>query len=561
MARASIGRQRRERPLLLAFDDHVDCARKLRRDLARYGSDYDVRIETSARAALAHLGRAPAVALVIAGCWRDPETGIELLREAMALRPSAKRLLLRDWYAWIPADLIQEAGGLGAIDHCTHKPWDPAEVGLHPAVTSLLAEWARANRPRLEVVRVVGEERSRRSHELRDLLDRFGIPCAFHGAASPAGQRTLAAAGVEAETSPVVAFLDGRMLVRPSNAQVVEALGARTRVQRSRYDLAIVGAGPAGLAAAVSASSEGLESVVIEREVPGGQAGSTSLIRNYLGFPRGISGEELATRAYRQAAVFGTDFAFMRSVTALAAEGRDRVLTLCDGSEVRASAVLLATGVAYRRLGDAPLEALVGRGVYYGTARSEAPMLRGRHAVVVGGGNAAGQAALHLARHAERVTLVSRGDSLRRTMSEYLVRELRARPNLDVRVSSWVESGRGVDRLEAVTVRACSGGGSEELPADALFLLIGAEPQVEWLSPALARDQRGFLLTGTELGAGSDRFPFETSMRGVFAAGDVRSGSVQRVASAAGAGAIAIHSVHAYLEETEQAPLVRWAAG
>lgn len=495
------------------------------------------------------------VALVVAGRWRDPETGVEILREAQALHPSSKRLLLGDWYSGSPAELMREAAS-GAIDQCAYKPWEPAEVGLHPVVTGLLAEWMRANRPCGDVVRVVGPEHARRSHELRDLLDRNAIPYAFHAPDSPAGRRTLDEAGVTAPGSPVVSLLDGRVLVRPSNTELAEALGARTQARRPRYDLAIIGAGPAGLAAAVSASSEGLATVVIEREAPGGQAGSTTLIRNYLGFPWGISGQELATRAFRQAAVFGTDFVFMRSVTGLAAEGCDRVLTLSDGSELRASAVLVATGIAYRRLEDPVLEALVGAGVYYGTARSEAPAQRGRHVVVVGGGNAAGQAALNLARYAARVTMVTQSDSMACSMSAYLVRELRTRPNVDVRVRCRVLGGRGDGRLEAVTIRREASGEIEELAADAVFLLIGAEPQLDWLPPVIARDQRGLLFTGEDLGVGCDRLPFETSMRGVFAAGDVRSGSVQRVASAAGAGAIAIHSVHAYLEETSQAPLV-----
>jgi thioredoxin reductase (NADPH) len=533
------------RPLILGFDDGEECAGSLGRDLARYANDYEVHVETSAPAAVARLREAGEVALVVAGRWRDPSTGIELLREAQALHPSAKRLLLRDWYQWVPAELIREAAGNGALDRCVNKPWDPADIGLHPTVTELLSEWTRANRPRLEVVRVDGPERSRRAHELRDLLDRNAVPYAFHA---------REAAGDE----PVVRLLDGRVLVGPSNTELVEALGVRTQARRSRYDLAIVGAGPAGLAAAVSASSEGLETVVVEREAPGGQAGSTSQIRNYLGFPWGISGEELATRAFHQAAVFGTDFVFMRSVTGLAAEAYDRVLSLSDGSELRAGAVLLTTGVAYRRLGNPSLEALVGAGVYYGTARSEAPTLRGRHAVVVGGGNSAGQAALHLARYAARVTLVSRGASLRTTMSAYLVRELRTSANVDVRTLSCVVGGRGADRLEAVTIRDARGL-TEELAADAVFLLIGAEPQLDWLPSVVARDQRGFVLTGEDLGAGCDRLPFETSMRGVFAAGDVRSGSVPRVAAAAGAGAIAIHSVHRYLDRTAQTPPARRA--
>jgi thioredoxin reductase (NADPH) len=552
-------------PLLIAWDDDAAVAGRLRRDLAsRYGSDYDVRAETGARAALAILDAAreqgAPVALVVAGGRGDETTAIELLRDARTLHPAAKRLLLREWFGAAAADeAVREATVSGVVDQWVRKPWEPADIGLHPAVTALLAAWTRANCPRLEVVRIVGTGCSRRSHELRDLVERNAVPYAFHDVDSAQGRRTLADAGIGPDRTPVVALLDGRVLVRPSNRELAEALGAKTRPSRPRYDLAIVGAGPAGLAAAVSASSEGLETVVIERDAVGGQAGSTSLIRNYLGFPWGISGEELASRAFRQASVFGTDFVFGR-VSGIAAGGDERVLTLSDGSEVRAGAVLLATGVAYRRLGDPAIEALVGTGVYYGTARSEAQAQRGQHVVVVGGGNSAGQAALHLSRSAARVILVSRGASLRRTMSDYLVRELRERPNVDVRVDSCVVSGRGTDRLEAVTLRRGPGGATEEVAADALFLLIGAEPRLDWLSPEFARDERGFLLTGADLRArGREPLLFETSVHGVFAAGDVRSGAVPRVASAAGAGTIAIHSVHAYLEQTSQAPLARRA--
>jgi thioredoxin reductase (NADPH) len=548
-----------DRPLIVSFDGDPEAAQALHRALARYGLDYDVRTETSASATLALLRELHAegaeVALVIVAWSQFEAASIKVVTEARSLHPTARRLLLRDWYSPTPAvEWVRESTLSGALDRCINTPWDPPEIGLHPAVTELLAGWARANRPRLEVVHVVGEAGCRRSHELRDLLERNGVPYRYSAPDSAAGQRIVARTTPDAEL-PAVAFLDGRVLADPTNAEVARALGLRTKPREAQYDVAIVGAGPAGLAAAVAASSEGLSTVVIEREAVGGQAGSTTTIRNYLGFPWGISGEELATHSFRQAAIFGTEFVFMQTVTSLRADGADRVLALADGGELRARAVLVASGVTYRRLGSPALESLVG--VFYGTARSEAAGLRGKDAVVVGGGNSAGQAALHLARYARRVTLVSRRDSLRQTMSAYLIRELRARPNVEIRVGSSVTDGRGTERLEAVTVRD-HGGRAEELRADALFLLIGAEPHTSWLPSELARDERGFLVTGSDLRADwmldRDPLPFETSIPGVFAAGDVRHGSVQRVAAAAGGGAIAVNSVHAYLEETAQAP-------
>ncbi len=556
------------RPLLLAVNGDPGVLRRLGRDLAaRYGSDYGIWTEGTAAGARATLqqlrDQGEEVALVIAAQSLPDGGGLDLLRDLHALHPAAKRVLLRGWYGPQPAAaVILDAVSLGDIDYCLPDPWEPADVHLHPTIVELLAEWTHTNRPGLDVVRVVGREGERRSYELRDLLERGAIPYSFCSPGSHEAVEVLGHEAVDPEQLPLVALLDGRVLVRPSNAELALALGGKTHAGRARYDVAIVGGGPAGLAAAVAASSEGLDTVVIERDAVGGQAGSTSLIRNYLGFPRGVSGAELATRAFRQASIFGAEFILAQGVTALDVDGADRVLTLSDGTQVRSTAVVVATGVSYRRLRAPGVDRLAGSGVFYGTSRSEAPTLRGRRVVVVGGGNSAGQAALHVARYARQVVLVTRRDSLRDTMSAYLIRELGARPSIDVRAATTVIGARGGERLEGVTLRNEVTGRSEEVPADALFVLIGAEPHSTWLPGAIARDDRGFVITGADLIASSRRaawplerapLPFETSVPGVFAAGDVRCGSVQRVASASGAGAIAVHSVHAYIDERRRA--------
>ena len=553
------------RPVLLAVDGEREVVRRLARDLgSRYGSDYAVQTAGCAADArgLLHALHAGGgeVAMVIAAETLPDGTGLELLDGLHAVgHGGARRVLLRGWYGPQPAaPAVLDAVSNRRVDACLTNPWHPPDVNLHPTIVELLAEWTRAHRPGLDIVCVVGERAGRRSYELRDLLERNGVPYSFCPPDSERGAAILRACGLDGGVLPVVTLLDGRVFVRPSNGEIALALGAGTRARRPRYDVAIVGGGPAGLAAAVAATSEGLDTAVIEREALGGQAGATSLIRNYLGFPRGVSGAELAKRAFRQAAIFGTEFILMQGVTALEIDGDDRVLTLSDGSRVRSTAVVVATGVSYRRLGVPALERLVGAGVFYGTSRSEAPAMRDRRVVVVGGGNSAGQAALHVARHAREVTLVTRRDALSRTMSAYLVRELRAQPNVHVRAHTTVIDGCGDEHLEGLILRDELTHRTEHLATDALFVLIGAEPHSAWLPAGTARDDRGFLVTGADLAVSSRRsawtaarapLPFETSVPGVFAAGDVRCGSVQRVATAAGAGAIAVHSVHTYLQQ------------
>ena len=529
----------------------------------RFGADYQVVAADAPAAALTALGQAgEQVALLLAGQWLEGMTGIEFLCRAHELHPAAKRVLLIPFGDVAAGVAGLQAMALGQLDHWLNTPWGAPELQLYPEVSELLGQWARATAragSRSEWVRVVGPRWSARSHELRDLLGRNNIPHGFYDAREEDGRRLLAQAGLEATDQPVVLLSDGRVQVDPPTERLAQALGAQTRPGPGRYDLAVVGAGPAGLAAATYAASEGLRTLLLEREAIGGQAGTTSLIRNYLGFPRGISGGDLAARATEQAVVFGAELVYTQPATSLRSNGADRVLTLANSTQAVSRTVVVATGVSYRRLPVPGLEELLGAGVFYGAAVTEAKAVQGQRVLVVGGANSAGQAAVHLARHAEQVTLLVRGGSLADGMSAYLVEELQRAGNVAVRLRTEVTAVEGAGRLEAVTVRDGVTEATETLPAAALFILIGAEPHTDWLASAVERDERGFVLTGRDLlragrppqGWPLDRPPLllETSLPGVFAAGDVRHGSVKRVASAVGEGAIAIQLVHQYLGE------------
>jgi thioredoxin reductase (NADPH) len=398
---------------------------------------------------------------------------------------------------------------------------------------------------------VIGEELSVRTHEIRDILARNSVPFGFYRSDSAEGRQALARLGVDRPAGPVVAMFNSTVLVDPGNAEVAEALGVDVRPARPAYDLIIVGVGPAGLAAAVYAASEGLATVLLELEAFGGQAGTSSRIRNYLGFPRGISGAELAWRAYEQAWTFGTYFIYGNPATSLATGEDLLVVGLKDGSQVRGRAVILATGVSYRRLGITELESFAGAGVFYGASTIEAQAIAGKPVFVVGGGNSAGQAALHLAKYAEQVTLLVRSQSLAASMSDYLTREIENTANVHVRYRSEVAGGGGDGRLDHLLIRDRTSGRTGSLPAAGLFILIGAEPFTDWLPGAIARDRWGFILTGPDVTPhwplSRAPFLFETATPGVFAVGDVRHGSVKRVASAIGEGSIAIRLVHDYL--------------
>jgi thioredoxin reductase (NADPH) len=407
-----------------------------------------------------------------------------------------------------------------------------------------------------EAIRIIGEQWNPRSHQLRDLLERTTVPFGFYDSESEAGRRILAQAGVDGSRLPVLCIHSGAVLVDPTNEQVAVALGARTTPEPGLYDVAIVGAGPAGLAASVYAASEGLRTVLFDPETIGGQAGTSSRIENYLGFPRGISGGELAHRAFEQAQRFGVSVVFSKGATRLRADGMRLIATLSDGAEIESRTVVIATGVAYRRLDVPSVERFAGVGVFYGAAMSEAPTCTGEEVLIVGAGNSAGQAAIHLARFASRVTMVVRGQSLGASMSDYLIRQIGALSNIDVRLGTWVVDGHGDRRLEAVTVEGVDGK-REKLCAAGLFVLVGGTPHTQWLAGTIEMDAKGYILTGRDLlrsghppsGWRLEREPFflETSMPGVFAVGDARCRSVKRVASAVGEGATAIQLVHEYL--------------
>jgi thioredoxin reductase (NADPH) len=544
------------RPVILAVDADPSSIGHVSAELERrYDRDYQVRYSTSATEALAQLeamrDAGDRVALVLAAQWFSGTTGCELLSRVCELHSSAKRGLLIGWGDWgdePTANAIRGAMAVGGIDYYVLKPWTSPDELFHRTVTEFLHEWARADVLAPREVTVVANPWAPRTHEIRNLLARNGVPHVFYPNGSPEADEVLRRAGRERSIDPVVVLLDGRVLVDPSNAELARGYGVDTELAGHReFDAVVIGAGPAGLAAAVYASSEGLRALVVEREAIGGQAGSSARIRNYLGFSRGVSGAELAQRAYQQAWVFGTRFLLMSDVVGLRSDGDGHVVTVSDGSEVRARSVILAMGVDYRRLDIPALERLHGAGVFYGSSPSEAPQFSGGHVYVVGGGNSAGQAAIHLARYAKRVTMLVRAAGLASTMSQYLRDEIDATENIDIRLSTEVVDAAGESRLEQLTL--LTAGQTMNVPADALFLLIGARPHTAWLPPAIDRDDQGYVLTGTDVAWGLDRPPtmFETSVPGVFAVGDVRSNSVKRVASAVGEGSVVIQQVHQYL--------------
>jgi thioredoxin reductase (NADPH) len=552
----------RDAPVLLIVDDDPRTRDVVGGELRkRYGSDYQVVCADSADDLPRLLAKLRddrrLVGIVLARQRMSHGTGTQLLARVREFHRTAKRLLLIDWGYGPPAEPILQAIALGHIDAYVARPVTVPDERFHRAVTELLEQWARSHLPRFEVVRVVGEEQSARSHEIRDLLDRNAVPFGFYRVGAGQGKALLQQAGAAAAALPVIFLFNGRVLVQPTNAEVAEALGMRTTPGTGLYDVAVIGAGPAGLAAAVYGASEGLSTVVLEPEAIGGQAATSSQIRNYLGFPAGVSGADLAERAYTQAWNFGAEYVYGNPATGLRARGPERVVTVGGGSQVRSRAVVIATGVSYRRLGIPSLDRLAGAGVFYGAATSEAKAMKDREVFVVGGANSAGQAAVHLARYAARVTVLVRGQSLAEGMSDYVVTQIASTPNIAVRHNVAVTGGGGTDCLESLTLLDRVSGTTQTIPAAAIFVLIGAEPHTQWLPDHIARDQWGFVVTGTDLLAGEAapqgwplrRTPMllETSLPGVFAAGDVRHGSVKRVAAAVGEGSTAIRLIHDYL--------------
>jgi thioredoxin reductase (NADPH) len=542
-----------ERPTILAVDDDRSVLSAVEGDLRqRYSRDYRVIAVASGEAALDVLGRlkrrGEQAALIVADQRMPHISGTELLTRAVEIFPQARRVLLT---AYADTDAAIDAINLADVDYYILKPWDPPDEKLYPVVDELLDVWqATAHRP-VAGLRLVGNRWSPAAHRLREFLSRNQVPFHWLDVDRNRDAVTLLATLDNAHL-PVVLLEDGTMLADPEPAELAAAIGMRPSADAEYFDLLVVGAGPAGLAAAVYGASEGLSTAVIEADAPGGQAGTSSKIENYLGFPHGVSGAELTRRALTQVRRFGATIVTPRSVVGLARAEPYRVVRLDDGTTLNCGAVIVATGVRYNAHPAAGVDQLVGRGVYYGSATNEAEACAGEHVVVVGGANSAGQAAIYLSRYAKRVTLVVRSDALEKRMSAYLIEQVRDTKTIDIRLRTEVIAVDGNGRLESVRIRGPQG--EEELETEAMFVFIGARPHTEWLEGMVVRDAGGFIETGPALQAAGmwslDRDPFllETSVPGVFAVGDVRAQSVKRVASAVGEGSVAIHFVHAWLQ-------------
>ena len=545
--------------MLLTVDDDPSVSRAVARDLRRrYGQDHQVVRAASGAEALDALReiklRGGRVALLLAD-YRMPEmSGIEFLEAAMDLFPRARRALLT---AYADTDAAIAAINLVDVDYYLLKPWEPPEEKLYPIVDAMLEAYTGQPDVEMAETKIIGHRWSVPSFAARDFLASNAVPYRWIAADEPEGGRLLQAAGLSAQTLPVVVTADGGTLVAPATTELATAVGLSTTPATNFYDLVVVGGGPAGLGAAVYGASEGLRTLLVERQATGGQAGQSSRIENYLGFPDGVSGAQLTDRARRQAVRFGAEILTTSDVTGLDARGPARVVSFGDGTAVAAHAVIIATGVSYRDL-DAPgVAELSGRGVYYGSAATEAAACADADVFIVGGANSAGQAATFFSRYASSVTLVVRAESLERGMSHYLIEQLQALDNVSMRLCTVVDQAHGDEHLERLSLRHLPSGATEQVQASHVFVFIGAQPRTDWLAGVLERDQRGFLLTGPDLlvdgqrppgwFADRDPWPLEASMPGVFVAGDVRADSVKRVASAVGEGAMAVTLAHRYL--------------
>jgi len=553
------------KPILLSVDDDSDVLRAIERDLrSKYGADYRVIASDSPEQALNLLGqlklRSDSVALLLADQRMPHMDGVAFLQEGMQIFPDAKRALLT---AYADTSAAINAINQANINYFFLKPWDPPSEHLYPQLDDLLDDWRASYRPTFEGIRVLGTRWSPRSYDLRDFLARNRVPYQWIdvelSANDPETKRLLDVLGTDAASLPVVLFPDGTKLLESVPADVAQKVGLRTRAQTSFYDLAIVGGGPAGLAAAVYGASEGLHTVMIEREAPGGQAGMSSRIENYLGFPMGLSGGDLARRAVVQAQRFGVEILSPQETVGVRTEDPYRILKLADGNEISCHALLIATGVQWRRLEAPGIDRLQGAGVYYGGGSTEALSCKGEVVYVIGGANSAGQAAMNFARFAERVVIVVRGSSLSSTMSQYLIDQVKETPNIQIWANASVQEAHGETHLEEISFLCSDTGKLERVPASAMFIFIGALPRTDWMAGVLERDERGFLLTGPDLiregqrpkGWALDRDPFllETNVPGIFAVGDVRHGSVKRVASGVGEGSVAVQFIHQYLSK------------
>ena len=552
------------KPILLSVDDDSAVLRAIERDLrSHYGENYRVMGSDSPEGALDLLKqlkvRNDSVALLLADQRMPRMDGVVFLQEAMQLFPEAKRALLT---AYADTNAAISAINQANINYFFLKPWDPPSEHLYPQLDDLLDDWRASYRPTFEGIRVLGTRWSPRSYELRDFLARNRVPYQWIdvevSANDPETKRLLEALGPEAASLPVVLFPDGTKLLESVPAEVAQKVGLRTRAQTNFYDLAIVGGGPAGLAAAVYGASEGLHTVIVEREAPGGQAGMSSRIENYLGFPTGLSGGDLARRAVVQAERFGVEILSAECV-GVRTEGSYRIIKLADGGEISCHALMIATGVQWRRLEVPGINRLQGAGIYYGGGATEALSCQGEIVYVVGGANSAGQAAMNFAKYAQRVVILVRGSSLSSTMSQYLIDQIKEVPNIELWAHANVVEAHGETHLEEISVLCSDTNKVERVPANAMFIFIGALPRTDWLADLVERDERGFLLTGPDLirdgqhpkGWTLDRDPFllETNIPGIFAVGDVRHGSVKRVASGVGEGSVAVQFIHQYLSK------------
>ncbi len=551
------------RPVLLAVDDDPDVLRAVERDLRkRYSDRYRVMSSDSGPSALSILSRlserAEPVALLIADHRMPRMSGIEFLTAAVQKFPDVRRVLLT---AYADTEAAISAINVVKLDHYLLKPWDPPDRNLYPVLDDLLDQWSASYTAPFEGIRVVGTRWSPRCYELREFLARNQIPYQWldveNADSDPAVKKTLASIGGRPSALPVVMLPDGVTLVDPPVAELADHVGLHTRPKADFFDVVIVGGGPAGLAAAVYGASEGLKTVIVEREAPGGQAGLSSRIENYLGFPSGLSGADLARRAVAQARRFGAEILAPQEVVKVRTEGPYRILTLADGCELSCHAIVISTGVQWRKLEVPGIDRLQGAGVYYGAGTTEAVSCRDEDVYIVGGANSAGQAAMHFARYAKNVIMLVRGESLSATMSQYLIDDIARTPNIRVDCGTTIVAAHGEDHLEELSI-SCHGSNSvERVPARSVFVFIGAQPRTGWLNGFVQRDPHGFVVTGPDLardgkrppGWNLDRDPFllETSVPGVFAVGDVRHGSVKRVASSVGEGSIAIQFVHNYL--------------
>jgi len=548
------------KPIILTVDDEEQVRSAVERDLNRhYRKDFRIIKASSGAEGLETVRRLKqrndAVALFLVDQRMPEMSGTEFLAEARRAYPEARKVLLT---AYADTDAAISAINTVGLDHYLMKPWTPAEENLYPILDDLISDWEAAATIPYDGIRVAGTLWSARSHAIKDFLARSQIPYQFLDIERDADARSLVEQANEAtHRLPVVFFPDGSVLIEPSLTELAEKAGLRTQATKPFYDLIVVGAGPAGLAAAVYGASEGVNTLLIDKETPGGQAGTSSRIENYLGFPKGLSGADLARRATAQASRFGAEILSAQEVVRISLRDPYRVVTLADGSELACRAVMIATGVFVRELDVPGIQAVTGAGVYYGAARTEAANYMGEHVYVIGGANSAGQGAVFLSQHTDQVSMLVRG-SLAKSMSSYLIEQIERRDNIDVQLGAEVVEVHGSERLEAITVRDRETGETQRHPTPAMFVFIGATPHTEMLGDLVELSSAGFVLTGPDLFVNGERpagwklkrdpYLMETSVPGVFAAGDVRHGVIRRVASAVGQGSAAVNFVHEYLK-------------